>query len=265
MARLLRIEYAGALYHVTCRGNARGKIFLVDPDRELFLQVLAQAVERFNWLCHAYCQMTNHCDLLALRPPKLRHNRTYALERPACPAGSDLAPAPGSLFRGFMYTSTCAPDGGGLVSVWLDVGYLVLFGVGLSLMHFLIGLLVWALFRSGRTSLKMVKDGFKPFIRDGSLFFYTAATTATSYGQFHRASLASNQAISAPIEFIAFIVFLCLLGYSVIFYTIIVAFTLSARVKCLAAKLVLIWSLPAVVLAAAYSVLLGLVPGGAPG
>jgi hypothetical protein len=45
-----------SLYHVTCRGNARGKVFLVDSDRELFLQVLAQAVERFNWLCHAYCQ-----------------------------------------------------------------------------------------------------------------------------------------------------------------------------------------------------------------
>jgi REP element-mobilizing transposase RayT len=54
MARPLRIEYPGALYHVTCRGNARAKIFLVDPDRELFLQVLALAVERFNWLCHAY-------------------------------------------------------------------------------------------------------------------------------------------------------------------------------------------------------------------
>jgi REP element-mobilizing transposase RayT/DNA-binding MarR family transcriptional regulator len=64
MARPLRVEYPGALYHVTCRGNARGKIFLIDSDRELFLQVLTQAVERFNWLCHAYCQMTNHYHLL---------------------------------------------------------------------------------------------------------------------------------------------------------------------------------------------------------
>jgi len=64
MARPLRVEYPGALYHVTCRGNARGKVFLVDPDRELFLQVLTQAVERFNWRCHAYCQMTNHYHLL---------------------------------------------------------------------------------------------------------------------------------------------------------------------------------------------------------
>jgi len=64
MARPLRVEYPGALYHVTCRGNARGKVFLIDSDRELFLQVLAQVVERFNWRCHAYCQMTNHYHLL---------------------------------------------------------------------------------------------------------------------------------------------------------------------------------------------------------
>jgi len=64
MARPLRIEYAGALYHVTCRGNARDKVFLIDPDRELFLEVLAQAIERFNWLYHAYCLMSNHYHLL---------------------------------------------------------------------------------------------------------------------------------------------------------------------------------------------------------
>jgi len=64
MARPLRIEYPGAVYHVTCRGNARDKIFVGDPDRELFLEVLTQVVERFNWLCHAYCLMTNHYHLL---------------------------------------------------------------------------------------------------------------------------------------------------------------------------------------------------------
>lgn len=64
MARPLRLEYPRALYHVTCRGNAREKVFLVDSDRELFLQVLTQVVDRFNWLCHAYCQMTNHYHLL---------------------------------------------------------------------------------------------------------------------------------------------------------------------------------------------------------
>ncbi|MEW5825886.1 MAG: hypothetical protein AB1778_03565 [Candidatus Bipolaricaulota bacterium] len=53
MVRPLRIEYAGAVYHVTCRSNAREKVFLVDPDRELLLNVLADAVKRFNWRCLA--------------------------------------------------------------------------------------------------------------------------------------------------------------------------------------------------------------------
>jgi putative transposase len=64
MARPLRVEYPGAVYHVTCRGNAGDKVFFVDPDRELFLELLADVVERFTWRCHAYCQMTNHYHLL---------------------------------------------------------------------------------------------------------------------------------------------------------------------------------------------------------
>jgi len=64
MARPLRIEYPGAVYHVTCRGNAREKVFFIDPDREMFLELLADVAERFTWRCHAYCQMTNHFHLL---------------------------------------------------------------------------------------------------------------------------------------------------------------------------------------------------------
>ncbi len=64
MARPLRLEYEGAVYHVTSRGNAREAIFLIDPDRALFLEVLADTVERFGWLCYAYCLMTNHYHLL---------------------------------------------------------------------------------------------------------------------------------------------------------------------------------------------------------
>jgi REP element-mobilizing transposase RayT len=68
MARPLRLEYEGAVYHVTSRGNAREKIFLVDPDRELFLEVLADTVARFGWVCYAYCLMTNHYHLLIETP-----------------------------------------------------------------------------------------------------------------------------------------------------------------------------------------------------
>jgi len=68
MARPLRIEYEGAVYHVTSRGNGRQSIFLVDSDRELFLEVLGDSVKRFGWLCHAYCLMTNHYHLLIETP-----------------------------------------------------------------------------------------------------------------------------------------------------------------------------------------------------
>jgi REP element-mobilizing transposase RayT len=68
MARPLRIEYPGAVYHITTRGNARQEIFLDDVDEETFLQALSQAVERFGWLCHAHCLMPNHYHLLIETP-----------------------------------------------------------------------------------------------------------------------------------------------------------------------------------------------------
>jgi putative transposase len=57
MTRPLRIEFAGALYHVTARGNARAAIVKQDSDRELWPETLGQVVGRFNWLCHACCLM----------------------------------------------------------------------------------------------------------------------------------------------------------------------------------------------------------------
>ena len=53
MARPLRIEYEGALYHVTSRGNDRGPIFFTDTDREAFLELLGEVGERYEWMCHA--------------------------------------------------------------------------------------------------------------------------------------------------------------------------------------------------------------------
>jgi len=64
MVRPLRIEYPGAVYHITSRGNARQEIFFDDGDRIGFLEVLAQAIDRFNWHCHGYCLMGNHYHLL---------------------------------------------------------------------------------------------------------------------------------------------------------------------------------------------------------
>ena len=68
MARPLRIEYLGAVYHITSRGNAKNKIFKDDEDRVAFLEVLGSVVKRVNWLCHAYCLMDNHYHLLIETP-----------------------------------------------------------------------------------------------------------------------------------------------------------------------------------------------------
>lgn len=68
MTRPLRIEFPGALYHVTSRGNVRRKIFLDDEDRQAFLDTVAWVVERFGWICHAYCLMDNHFHLLIETP-----------------------------------------------------------------------------------------------------------------------------------------------------------------------------------------------------
>ncbi|MBN1141119.1 MAG: transposase [Deltaproteobacteria bacterium] len=68
MARPLRIEFPGAFYHVTSRGNGRMAIFEDSCDQVLFLAVLAETVKKFRWLCHAYCLMNNHYHLLIETP-----------------------------------------------------------------------------------------------------------------------------------------------------------------------------------------------------
>lgn len=68
MARPLRLEFPGALYHVTARGNTQQDIFLDEEDRRRFLTVLERAVSRFHLLLHAYCLMDNHFHLVVETP-----------------------------------------------------------------------------------------------------------------------------------------------------------------------------------------------------
>ncbi len=68
MARQLRIEYAGAFYHVSSRGNLKEKIFFEDSDRKKFLEILKRTKETFCYLLHAYVLMENHYHLLLETP-----------------------------------------------------------------------------------------------------------------------------------------------------------------------------------------------------
>jgi REP element-mobilizing transposase RayT len=64
MARPLRLEFPGSLWHVTVRGNERRDIFRDDSDRHSLLQMLGDCVGRFAWILTAYALMPNHFHLL---------------------------------------------------------------------------------------------------------------------------------------------------------------------------------------------------------
>ena len=68
MARHLRLEYKGAIYHITSRGNERSDIFRDDRDKERFLEKLAEIVEEQHVLLYAYVIMSNHYHLLVETP-----------------------------------------------------------------------------------------------------------------------------------------------------------------------------------------------------
>jgi len=70
MARAFRIEYEGALYHVTARGNERKKIFFTKRDYEKFKEYVAAAQHKFHFILHCYVLMTNHYHLLIETPEK---------------------------------------------------------------------------------------------------------------------------------------------------------------------------------------------------
>ena len=68
MARQLRIEFPGAFYHVTARGNERKAVFKSIKDREKFLSYLESASNRYGAVIHAYCLMDNHYHILIETP-----------------------------------------------------------------------------------------------------------------------------------------------------------------------------------------------------
>ena len=68
MSRPLRIEYPGAFYHVTSRGNERKMVFQSTRDRERYLTYLESAHDRYGAIIHVYCLMGNHYHLLLETP-----------------------------------------------------------------------------------------------------------------------------------------------------------------------------------------------------
>src|SRR5438270_9933394 len=69
MARPLRLEFEGAIYHLTARGNRREEIFNDDSDRAQFLELLVESLPRYQVELHGYVLLSNHFHLLARTLP----------------------------------------------------------------------------------------------------------------------------------------------------------------------------------------------------
>ena len=67
MSRPLRLQYPGAVYHLTARGTARQRIFVDEAERAAVLRLLSQGVSRYGWLCHASGLMESHHHLLTVQ------------------------------------------------------------------------------------------------------------------------------------------------------------------------------------------------------
>ncbi len=68
MTRPLRLEFAGACYHLTARGDRQEPIFEDDDDRFAFLDLLGKEILQQGWVLYAFCLMTNHYHLLLETP-----------------------------------------------------------------------------------------------------------------------------------------------------------------------------------------------------
>ena len=121
MARQLFIRLSGAVYHITNRANAKQDIFIDNTSRKVFLEVLTQIVERFNWLCHA-CSLVKTIDftlsreIVFINKEKTSYGCRYKLCQPwALPTKRPTTTkikahifALSSLIR-FVYFKLCAP------------------------------------------------------------------------------------------------------------------------------------------------------------
>jgi REP element-mobilizing transposase RayT len=103
MARPLRVEYPGAIYHVMSRGNGRQRVFRDERDFQRLLEGLESAVRKFDWLVMSYVWMPNHIHLLLQTPqPNLSAGMQYLVSGYAIPA-TPMKSRPPSGFAGWSW------------------------------------------------------------------------------------------------------------------------------------------------------------------
>ena len=100
MARPLRIEYPGAVYHVTSRGNARNMIFNDDHDRSKFLKVFGTVLQNLRWLCHARGGgLLRPLSAAVVAEKRSRGGSQVATTRSSAAAGGSFSRFGGTTFR----------------------------------------------------------------------------------------------------------------------------------------------------------------------
>jgi REP element-mobilizing transposase RayT len=117
MPRPPRLQLAGAIYHVTARGNRRVDIFMDDSDRRLFLALLERTVTRYGWRCHTYCLMKNHFHLVIETPEPNISDGMQFLAGLYAAAFNHRHGLSGHLFQGRFHTVVLKSDGQLLATV----------------------------------------------------------------------------------------------------------------------------------------------------
>ncbi len=116
MPRKHRIQFPGAFFHVMSRGTAKADIFLDDSDRNCFLDILSEVVERCSWVCHSYCLMNNHYHILIETPMGNLSQGMHLLNTFYCKRFNEKYGRVGHLLQG-RFTSFLIEDDGYFMSV----------------------------------------------------------------------------------------------------------------------------------------------------
>ena len=113
MARKLRIEFPGAIYHIINRGNYRRDLFLTAGEAAAFVATLQEAVQRYGWKLHAYVLMRNHYHLALETPEPNLKDGMHWLQSTFSTRFNRLRKEQGHLFQG-RYQSLLVEDEGAL-------------------------------------------------------------------------------------------------------------------------------------------------------
>jgi REP element-mobilizing transposase RayT len=117
-----RVEVPNGFFHVTTRGCDKRTIYDGEATRELHLALLAQTVEEYEWLCHAYCQMDNHFHLLVQTPHANLSAGMQFLNGAYAQAFNREKHRSGHLFQGRFHSVRIVWDG----QLWETARYVVL-------------------------------------------------------------------------------------------------------------------------------------------